>query len=345
MTARRVAAVFGVLVVLLLLGIATPSLVSAADKPGGKRKGGITISPALQEIIIESEKPRTSFDLSLTNNSSNAYELALSVVDFGSLDESGGVLFVGQAEKTLNYRFGLTPWVSLERDRLVIEPGATEKVPVSILNRESMTPGGHYGAVLVTPTEVGGDGDKVQINQVASSLIFAKKVGGELYSLSLRGYDVPTNLFSTPTQAELRFQNSGNVHVIPRGTVAIYDPAGREVKRGIINEQSAIVLPDSSRQLNVQLSTVLRSWLPGRYKVVIEYRYDGQQATQTKTLHFFYLNVLHALLVGLVLASAVTLLVSRKLRSTVRNNLKRALQNIRQSLHRLFRASKLRLRK
>src|SRR5690606_14546602 len=76
---------------------------------------------------------------------------------------------------------------------------------------------------------------------------------------------------------EVEVQNSGNTHVVPRGSVELVDPLGNQIAHGVINNQSSIVLPDSSRQLSADLSeTGLPLW-PGKYTLVLAYRYDGQE--------------------------------------------------------------------
>lgn len=254
-------------------------------------RGGVTISPAFQQINIDPTQPATTYDFKVTNNSTTSYEFELSVVDFGSLDETGGVLFIGNAEKALSYKYALSPWVVLEKDRIVVEPGATEKVPVTVQNKESLAPGGHYGAIVVTLAETSQtSGRKVQINQVLSSLLFVKKLGGEVYGLGLGELKVRTHFFGLPNLIDLRFQNFGNVHVIPRGLITVTDPRGKIVQRGIINADSGIALPETYRMVKVPLQSVGSSWIPGRYKVILTYRYDDQIISKTMSTSFVYLN-------------------------------------------------------
>ena len=277
------------------LGVASHSEASVVSpnspKTGLSQRGGVTISPAFQQISIDQNQPATTYDFKVTNNSAASYEFGLSVVDFGSLDETGGVLFIGNAEKALSYKYALSPWVVLEKDRIVVEPGATEKVPVTVQNKELLAPGGHYGAILVTPTETGqASGRKVQINQVLSSLLFVKKLGGEVYGLHLGDLKVQTHFFGLPDEIDLRFQNYGNVHVIPRGLITVIDPRGKVVQRGIVNADSGIALPETYRMVKVPLRSVGSSWIPGRYKVILTYRYDDQTISKTVTTSFIYLN-------------------------------------------------------
>lgn len=287
---------------------------SSLSPTSPRRVGGITISPAFQEIIVSDTSPAVTYNFSVTNNTSEPYELSLSAVDFGTLDESGGVLFLSQTQKSINYRYGLARYVTLERDRLVVEPKKTEKVLLTINNKESLTPGGHYGAILVTPTDSGERPTKVQINQVLSSLLFVKKQGGEIYNLSLRDYDVKTRLFTAPSAVNLRFQNSGNVHVVPRGVVTLTDPMGRLVKKGFINTGSAMVLPETFRRVAVTLDPIATAWMPGRYTASISYRYDGEADTQTRTVSFLYINGWYLIAAVLILAMLILTVVNQRLR-------------------------------
>lgn len=300
--------------VLATLSLAVLAGTAQAAAPTPRRVGGITISPAFQEITVSDAAPTATYTFSVTNNTSEPYELSLSAVDFGTLDESGGVLFLGTAQKSLNYRYGLARWISLERDRIVVEPKKTEKVPLTIVNKESLGPGGHYGAILVEPTSSGERPTKVQINQVLSSLLFVKKQGGEIYNLGLRSYDVKTKLFTAPKAVDLRFQNSGNVHVVPRGFVTMTDPAGRVVKKGFINPGSAMVLPETFRRVSVSLDPVATAWIPGKYTMDIAYRYDGEVNMQTRTVSFVYVNGWYLIGAFAAFAGLVFVLVNRRTR-------------------------------
>jgi len=303
---------------------AAPESSKSTLKPTNTR-GGVTISPAFQQVSLEPGQAAKKFDFMITNNSTVPYEFALSVVDFGSLDETGGVLFVGNAQKALNVRYALSPWVTLEKDRIVVEPKSTEKVPVSIDNRESLTPGGHYGAILLSPTETTASGDrKVQINQVLTSLLFVKKVGGEIYGLKLRDFDVRTQVFGLPTKLDLRFQNSGNVHLIPRGLATVTDPRGRIVKRGIVNADSGIILPESFRQVRTPLEQIQSSLLPGRYKLTVVYRFDDRTETQSVEKTFIYINAMNVVLLAVLAGTVLLFGFNKKARQKLRHVLNAA---------------------
>jgi hypothetical protein len=311
----------GLLIALVALLTVAVSPVSAATAPAAagssaakRRLSGITISPAFQQVVVGKNDQEKSFTFSVTNNTGEPYEFSLSAVDFGSLDESGGVLFLGQSDKALNYRYGLSQWVTLQQDRVVVEPKATAKVPITIVNKESLAPGGHYGAILVTPTSSGERPTKVQVNQVLSSLLFVTKQGGETYRLGLQSFELHSHVFSPPSSVDLRFQNAGNVHVIPRGVITVTDPKGRVVKRGLVNENSAIILPETFRRLTARLDKEQTAWVPGRYHVSLTYRFDGKETFETREMTFVYINGWYVVAGIVLLVFMVFLVLSRWLR-------------------------------
>ena len=85
----------------LIVGMFSPVFLYAQTEEGG----GLSVTPAFQEVVLNEEKTEIRFPVTLTNRSSRDYLLTLSVLDFGSLDETGGVAFLG-AEKDLEKKYG-----------------------------------------------------------------------------------------------------------------------------------------------------------------------------------------------------------------------------------------------
>jgi hypothetical protein len=99
-----------------------------------------------------------------------------------------------------------------------------------------------------------------------------------------------------PDAIQLRFQNTGNVHVTPRGTVKISDPLGRVIESGIINQQSSIELPETFRLFPTKLADLSSAFIPGRYNLNIAYRYDGKDDFSYASSSFFLIPPLFIVL-------------------------------------------------
>jgi hypothetical protein len=243
---------------------------------------GLTVTPVFQEVTLATDESEARFSITLTNQTDGPLVLRPSVVDFGSLDESGGVAFLGASDNLVR-KYSLASWMRPEKDIVSLEAGESEDLRVVIENRESLSPGGHYGAVLFTIGNEEGDAKEnvVAVNQLLSVLVFAKKEGGEIYRLNLLDRTWERSLLFGLSQTSLRFQNEGNVHIVPRGIVTLTDPLGRVVEKGIINTESGLVLPESQRTFVTKLSLVTPLLIPGRYTLTTDYRYDGQEAFET----------------------------------------------------------------
>lgn len=254
--------------------------------------GGISISPFIQQIDILPGDIAKSFTLTLTNHTSTLQELNLTPRDFGTLNDSGGILLEGNNKYTQKY--GLTSWMSLGADTVALQPKESRDVLVTINNRTSLQPGGHYAAVVasVKTLDESTAGNKVAINQQLLSLILVNKMGGEHYALKLTSIQENGNWLHLPNTVKLRFQNPGNVHVIPRGTVKLTSPSGKVLAKGVINSESAYVLPESFREIYVPLTTVSKDIpFPGVYHVEVDYRYDGIDQTAHKFSIVKFINL------------------------------------------------------
>ncbi len=285
---------------LLFMGLVLvlPDHTRAAAK---NTTSGISLSPFVQQIALQPNDGARSFSLTFTNHTDTLQELNLASRDFGSLNDTGGVLLEGSSGFTQKY--GLTSWLSLEADTVVLQPKESRAVLVSIDNRSSLQPGGHYGAVVASVNSLNDQvGNHVVVNQQLLSLILVDKVGGEHYDLKLDRVNQNGNWLHLPNDIRLRFQNPGNVHVVPRGIVKLKSPSGRVLAQGIINSESAYILPESYRELFVPLTrTASAPPLPGIYHVEVDYRYEGIARTVSKSYAVHFVNAGVYLLAGFLM--------------------------------------------
>ena len=245
---------------------------------------GITLSPPLKDITLGPGLLEAVTDVSLTNNTSQQVRAQLKLVDLKALGEFGGTS-LGQAG--LPDTYDLANWMSLPGgDTVVLPANQTVKLSVRISNRADLTPGGHYGAVIVTTDSGGTVSSNVNINQQLVSLVFVKKLGGEKYGLELKTILSDQSKNRLPQVVKLDFGSTGNVHVIPRGYIEVTDPKNKLVAKGIINQDSSLILPGKTRQFATNLQPISDSNAPGQYKITVHYRYDEQQDFQTQSVYF-----------------------------------------------------------
>lgn len=262
--------------IVLAVSIVSVGSVAAQTRPTPPK--GITVSPAFQKISIPADQAELPLEFKVTNNRATAQTIMLSTADFNSLDETGGLFFVGARPTTQQKKYGLSEWLSLPQTKVTIRSAQTVTIKAAISNRQNLSAGGHYGALMLTldqGTDNVGQPNRVALQPIASSLIFLSKRGGEVYKLNLTEVSENHSLFKLPDKVSLRFKNEGNTHVVPRGIISLTDSNGKLVRKGIINEASAIVLPETARRFEIPLLNINLANKPGNYKLTVDYRFDG----------------------------------------------------------------------
>ncbi|TXH00267.1 MAG: hypothetical protein E6P95_03855 [Candidatus Moraniibacteriota bacterium] len=254
--------------------------------PVGVRAADFTLTPMLQEVTVGDEAEKT-IEVKITNTTDGVGTFRINTFDFGSLDESGGVVFLG-ASQNLEDKYGLAAWLRLDKEMVTLRPGNSEIVAVHIENQASLAPGGHYGAlVFESDSQDVPESNGIAIHQKLAALIFVKKIGGAHPALELQGVEYTKSPFFLNKTMAFRFHNPGNVHVVPRGTMSVTDPFGRMVYRGILNQASALVLPESTRLLHATLFGVVPAFIPGRYTLTVQYRFEEEGEAKVWQEHLF----------------------------------------------------------
>lgn len=275
----------------------------------------ISIEPFLQEVILEPTDASKTFSVMVTNNTASIFRFNVTPVDFGTLNDTGGIFFTGTEAVKLSNKYGLADWIEIEKTDYELLAGEKTKISVTLANRGDLAPGGHYGAIFINSKGSGDPGNtaNVALRQSISALILAVKRGGEKYDLGLSSVNTNGGWFKPPTQASLRFKNNGNTHIVPRGIVNLSSGSGQIYSKGVINENSSYILPETHRIFTVDLKnqknhpfSLVRS-----YKVEVIYRYDGLDRFATKTITLRLVNW-PALLGALAVIIAISIYLFRK---------------------------------
>src|SRR5581483_3342075 len=104
----------------LLAGITLFTAFGAGNTAAANQPQGLTVSPAFQMITVPTGADRVPVVFTITNNRPVSQSLSLSVADFSSLKESGGLFFVGTNPGSIQRKYGLAKWVDLPDDSLTV---------------------------------------------------------------------------------------------------------------------------------------------------------------------------------------------------------------------------------
>jgi hypothetical protein len=253
-------------------------------------QGAVTLSvtpPFFQLTVTPGETWTSSIKVVNVNDFTlNAYA---TVVDFQSVGEQGRGKFLpilndGQRDATL------AGWIDVTSAPISVEPGQSTKVPFAITVPEDAPPGGHYAAILIgnQPLQNETDGSQISVSTLISSLIFVRVAGDVDERGDIREFVSEKTFYQEPeVPLSLRFENEGNVHLLPQGDIVIYNMWGKERGKININHKTEYgnVLPKSTRKYDYEWFGSPDSFEVGRYTAIatLTYGTEVKQNVSRKT--------------------------------------------------------------
>lgn len=275
----------------VLLAVCIFSVPTTIFAQVDKSKLSITIAPPLYQLTIA---PGTLWKSTLRVVNANLYPLTIhaEVADFHPSGETGNAVFDNLSHGSAGDTRLMSGWITLPASTITVLPDQSYEIPFSIMVPLNADPGGHYGAIMVgtlPPDNAGGGG--ASVGAMLSSLIFLRVPGEVVEEGLIRDFYTANDVIATPEQSfVLRFENKGNVHLVPQGEIVITNMWGK--KRGTItvNEKSSFgnVLPGSTRKFAFEWKGEESIFDIGRYKAeaVLSYGENNKQSA-VQTTYFW----------------------------------------------------------
>jgi len=274
---------------------------------------GITVTPSIAHIDLATDA--SEYELAYTNNTKSEINLTLSVQDFTELEDSYRIDFL-TGKDAANYKYSLSSWISFENKNIELAPGEKKSVKVYI-DKNRITKGGHYASILAE-IQASENQQQVNIKAVLSSLLFVRaSTGKEIEEGKIDTFEPLRDGIDYPDTYILRFENSGNVHVIPYGLIQVFDPLGNLVAKGALNNNSLDALPESIRRYDTTVTTYQKILLPGIYATKIDLRVGKTNQKLSMTIRFFSQGMFDFPKIGfaLVIILLVALFLHKKLKT------------------------------
>lgn len=266
---------------------------------------GLTISPFLLERKMEKGQSTDEL-IDITNTSDRVLPVEITINDFVPVGENGQQQFLPAGDG--DARFSLSKWVHITGSpKPQLAPGEKTSIAFTITPPANAEDGGHYGAILFGFQGGQAEGTAVAVAQKIGAIILVKlgKVNEEgqvaKFSTERGFYEYPPVTFVT------RFNNTGNVHVKPRGSISITNMFGRKIASVQVNENANNVLAQSERQFKSAWSDTFAF---GRYAAEVKLVYgDSGQVASAKTVFWvipWKVSLVAAVVIFLILLLLIT---------------------------------------
>ena len=246
-----------------VIGLALATLLFSA--PPATAQISVEVSPLRVELTAGPGSTTTQA-ITISNAGKDAVRVRATATDW-DLSRDGAPQFEGAVE---GGPYSATSWIRVAPPELVIEPGKDATVRFSLSVPAGIQPGGYrtgilfeFGPVNANPA---GRGREVMFKSRIATLIYISigqpAMAGELTNLLVRSAGAQTQVVAT-------IKNSSRRYVRTRGSLILYDQAGRNVRE--IPMPDVPLLPESERDVAITVIDPERQLTvaPGDYKVEV----------------------------------------------------------------------------
>jgi hypothetical protein len=309
----------------LLISVGLVSLLSMAGcvyKPAFAAPipaNGLSVSPPITNIQVAPNQSSTFINEVVTNPTGNELSVSISARDFGALNASGSIGFYGSSYQPSTNQHSLSSSLVVPTAPILIGPHQTETVNILIANLTKLSAGGHYSALLFTPsvTHLNTGTNQVSLQPSVASLVFVTTASGGFQSIKLAGLSIPRVVFNLPETLNTTLSDTGNTQLVPRGVVKLIGSKSKLISQEILNPDSGLILPGTSSLFSSPLTTHKDLFrLPGIYHIQLTYFIAGSATSQTVTKSFIYINPIDFIyLGGVLLIIWLSIEIPKKLKS------------------------------
>lgn len=237
----------------------------------------ISLTPLTFELYANPGDAVTNV-LRIVNTDPNPVTVNIEIQDFAAIGEEGQVtLLPGEDNST----YSLASWVTVSPSLLTIPAQDSATVEFSVNVPANAEPGGHYGSILAH-VSAGATPGAVTIAQKIGSLLLMNVAGEVDENLLVEEFSVPAFSEYGPVTILSRFENTGTVHLKPRGFILIKNMFGKEIAKLDVPQRN--VLPKSIRRIEVPWGEKL---MFGRYEATLTAIYGSANEPLSSVTHFW----------------------------------------------------------
>jgi len=314
---KRLTVIFGIVLCIVLLNPMSINAQSGAD---------VAFSPVTEYLTIDPGGSHSG-DVKVTNFGNNYMTYEVDILPFTSIPENPGVPRQMSAEQAATYPYNASPWFAFSVDEFSLDPLGVKEFQYNIKVPYSARPGGYYAGIFFRDISSKDEGD-VGATLVGGPIFLIKVSGDLVESIEVIEFKTKKDFYEyPPVDFITTIENTGNVHIVPRGDIEITNMFGDKVATMNFNEEKYNILRESTsifenrwdRGSNIlkKLFSDDKKILFGKMeaKLVVLYRSENP-GYDYKTLYTtFWIIPWKILLVILLLLFLIILYIRKKIKS------------------------------
>lgn len=289
--------------VVFFVFIAGPAGAYIIEELNFSNEGDIVVGPGKTEVLLDPGSEYTK-EIIVSNRSGENKIIDISVEDFqGSSSQDSTIKFLGKD----NGPYSLKDYVKPEINQIILSHGQRLRLPVLISIPETVAPGGLYGAVMVSASNVEEKVEqepevatgKLKVITRVASLFFVRIKGDIFYEGRLQSFGTDKNFYEKgPVSFKIILENTGSVHFSPYGIIDIKNILGNNVGR--IEIDPWFVMPNSIRTREIKWNS---NFLFGRYTASLTLNKGYENTLDVVNFSFWIIpwKIISIILIALIL--------------------------------------------
>jgi hypothetical protein len=276
--------IIGSAIFLLVFSVSTYLFAAEITQTSVEDKNDFILEPAKIDVLLNPGEKATRY-LYVTSRVNKPTHFRIELEDFiGTDNPERPVELLGDEKSPYSLKDYLHPEIS----DFTLDFGQKIKIPVDIDLPDNAAPGGFYASVLISnaPDKEGGlDQTGAKSVSRVGALLFVRIAGEVKEEGNLEDFFIKEHKLFYQTANftfDILFKNTGNVHLVPYGTIEIKNIWGKSIDA--IPVDAYFSLPQASRYREVQYG---KGGLLGFYRATLNLHRGYGDTIDTQTISFW----------------------------------------------------------
>jgi len=240
-------------------------------------------TPKVMEFSVE---PRDSFQESIKlTNLTDRKIFIYPTVNTILVDEDGDIVDYTPAAMT-DRTTDVTSWIEVQRGRVELGPRESVKLKVDFKIHFEAQPGRYYAFIGLAQSDKRFKAEEKVAEGTAPGVVVRIDIASNVRE-EVQLTQFKTNRFVFDEESRtvaVTIKNTGDVPVVPRGEVILYDVRGNEVGAVPINSTNELVDPNKEHTFDLAVPENLKI---GRHKAFLQLSYGSGQTASVYDTNFF----------------------------------------------------------
>ena len=164
-------------------------------------------------------------------------------------------------------------WITVQPAKFKLSPGESKKIMLKLRIPDGAD-GGHYGKLVFETSPLSANASQLEPEKSLGSTLMVIVPGTSRIKGSITDFGTAPVEDGKPTEFTIGFNNTGNMHVRPTGTIKVKDYMGDIVHEQSLGKNVPFVLPGNTRRLKEVYGG---EKLPaGKYTATVVVNYGGE---------------------------------------------------------------------